>query len=530
MDHAVPHAPPDAEPDRPHPPRRWWLKRLTSGCVLLAVALAGLRAWWGHEADRRLRRTLDAIAADGHPVRAADLTAPPIPDELNAAIYLDRAAAAVVPGADSPSSSALGYNAYPPYPPAWHALSDGSVKANGMAYVLARRARAHEQSDWRTPMPTPTIAVQLPHLNRTRHLANIVSDAALRAHLHGDDATALETVRDVRHQARVVSREHFLVSYLVGIGVENIALYKLQIIATGLKIGPDDETAPPPPGSPGAMSLLPATQPAAAPRPASRAQVQQLIAELLDDEHWREAMKRSLADERANTIDTGLWFGRQSRLLRPAFELDVVRLADDYRPYLRAAEQSTWPAAAQVITAAGKVTARPPAKHYLFGVGPAAPANARRPVINYARLLSDSDLQGSGGRVIMQDMRTRQQRRMTAVSLAAQLYRADHGGAWPASLQDLVPKYLPSVPADPFSPQGAPLRYLLARGALPGGGDRPVVYSVGDNGRDDTPDASALPPAPHFGWYRWRDNYLDLARWAPPAPPATMPATVPSAP
>src|SRR5687768_8955587 len=103
-------APPPAlsvEPQWPYPPRRWWLKRLTLGCVLLAVALLGLWAWWGHEADRRLRRTLDAIAAAGHPVRAADLNAPPVPEDLNAASYLDRAAASLAPGVYSPSSSAL---------------------------------------------------------------------------------------------------------------------------------------------------------------------------------------------------------------------------------------------------------------------------------------------------------------------------------------------------------------------------------------------------------------------------------------
>ena len=523
---------PSREPHWPYPPRRWWLKRLTLGFVLLVVALGGLRAWWGREADRRLRRTLDAIAANGHPVRAADLNAPPVPDELNAAVYLNRAAAAVVPGVDSPSSSALEYNAYPPYPQQWHALSDASVKANGMAYVLSRRARAYDQSNWGTLISTPTVAARLPHLNQTRHLANIVSDAALRAHLHGDDATALETVRDVRHQARVVSRERFLISYLVGIGVESVGLYKLQIIATGLRIGADENGMPPTPGTAGATALLPTTQPAGQPRPATRAQVGQLIAELLDEEEWQQGVKRALADERANLLDTGLWFGRKSRLLHPMFELEVARLAEDHRPYLDAAEQPTWPAAAQAMAAAGKVVAPPPPKFYLFGVGPAA-ANARRPVVDYARLLGDSDLPASGGRVIMQEMRTRQQRRMTAVSLAAQLYRADHGGTWPASLQELVPKYLPAVPADPFDPGGAPLRYLLARGALPGGGDRPVVYSVGDNGRDDTPDAKALPPEPHFGWYRWRDNYLDLARWTPPAAttaPATAPATAPSSP
>ena len=43
--------------------------------------------------------------------------------------------------------------------------------------------------------------------------------------------------------------------------------------------------------------------------------------------------------------------------------------------------------------------------------------------------------------------------------------------------------------ADPFSPDDKPLRYMLIARALPGGLDRPIVYSVGPNGVDDTAKA-----------------------------------------
>jgi hypothetical protein len=54
------------------------------------------------------------------------------------------------------------------------------------------------------------------------------------------------------------------------------------------------------------------------------------------------------------------------------------------------------------------------------------------------------------------------QRRMLIVSLALRLYYADQN-KFPASLDELVPKYLPSVPQDPFMPAGTPLRYRLAK-------------------------------------------------------------------
>jgi hypothetical protein len=60
-----------------------------------------------------------------------------------------------------------------------------------------------------------------------------------------------------------------------------------------------------------------------------------------------------------------------------------------------------------------------------------------------------------------------------AFSLAA--YRADHG-SYPASLGDLVPKYVAQVPKDFFV--AADLRYRLEDGGY-------VLYSVGPNGKDD---------------------------------------------
>jgi hypothetical protein len=114
------------------------------------------------------------------------------------------------------------------------------------------------------------------------------------------------------------------------------------------------------------------------------------------------------------------------------------------------------------------------------------------------------------------------ERRVTAVSLAAQLYRADHGGRWPARLDDLVPAYLPAVPVDPFHDDGRPLGYVVKKGALPGGGDRPLVYY--DAGEDDP---AAIENEPMYSFHQisvpGQSNHIfrqyhDLARFTPPAP------------
>jgi hypothetical protein len=65
--------------------------------------------------------------------------------------------------------------------------------------------------------------------------------------------------------------------------------------------------------------------------------------------------------------------------------------------------------------------------------------------------------------------------RIIQTRLAARAYQLDYGRP-PASLEALVPKYLPAVPQDPFAPQ--PLVYRVQDG-------KPLVYSVGPDGADD---------------------------------------------
>jgi hypothetical protein len=68
--------------------------------------------------------------------------------------------------------------------------------------------------------------------------------------------------------------------------------------------------------------------------------------------------------------------------------------------------------------------------------------------------------------------------RAVGATLAVERYRLANGKL-PDKLDELVPAYLSAVPTDPFD--GQPLRYKkLAKGY--------VVYSIGENGRDDGGD------------------------------------------
>ncbi len=96
---------------------------------------------------------------------------------------------------------------------------------------------------------------------------------------------------------------------------------------------------------------------------------------------------------------------------------------------------------------------------------------------------------------------------MTALALRA--YRLEHG-AYPATLNALVPGYLCRVPDDPFA-LSSPLHYKLK-------GAKYVLYSIGPDGRDDggRPIFDASKPAPTPGehhdprYYTQEDSTGDI--------------------
>jgi hypothetical protein len=65
--------------------------------------------------------------------------------------------------------------------------------------------------------------------------------------------------------------------------------------------------------------------------------------------------------------------------------------------------------------------------------------------------------------------------RAAAAGVAAVRFRQAEG-RWPRSLEELVPKWLPEAPIDPFT--GKPLAYRVDDEGV-------VIYSVGVDGQDD---------------------------------------------
>jgi hypothetical protein len=79
--------------------------------------------------------------------------------------------------------------------------------------------------------------------------------------------------------------------------------------------------------------------------------------------------------------------------------------------------------------------------------------------------------------VYLQETDSRTQNAFLCVALALHAYRLEHG-VYPATLEELVPSYLPSIPADPFALSGS-LRYQRTKSS-------DILYSVGPDGKDDS--------------------------------------------
>jgi len=143
-------------------------------------------------------------------------------------------------------------------------------------------------------------------------------------------------------------------------------------------------------------------------------------------------------------------------------------------------------------------------------------------------------LQPSLNRILETIRRIHAERDMAAMSLAAHVYRYEHG-QWPSNLSDLASE-LPRVPIDPWGDGKQTLGYVLVKGGLPNGADRPLVFSRcrsrdGLFFRTDEPEYSFYvnstarnvesPQSKEGGQFR------DVARWTPPSARSAGPTTQP---
>ena len=126
---------------------------------------------------------------------------------------------------------------------------------------------------------------------------------------------------------------------------------------------------------------------------------------------------------------------------------------------------------------------------------------------DYHNMLSESVV--TLARLARKVMGVEAARQMAITAIALKRYQLKHG-AYPTNLKSPVPEFLPKVPLDPVD--GNPLRYRLnADGTF-------LLYSVGENGKDDGGDPSLEKGVQSSSFYWQNPHALDWV-WPQPATP-----------
>jgi hypothetical protein len=163
------------------------------------------------------------------------------------------------------------------------------MASHGAALEMAHQARLIGKANWGMRFDLPVeqiIKTQLPSLGKQRALANVIADAALWAHFNGDDATAIDRIKDELYQADAIAEMPMLICFLVSTGVEAMCVSNVQLLATDLTIE---------------GAKFPSNK--ATVRPASRQQVKDLITQLLDDEKELTQLRLAMESERVYELE-----------------------------------------------------------------------------------------------------------------------------------------------------------------------------------------------------------------------------------
>jgi len=443
------HSPP-SEPDYPYPPRFRALKRWSVIGSLVIIALVGLRIWWGRECQRRF----DALVTDAHShgrrILINDFAFSPVPDERNAAAVL-RTAANALNKNKSKELDEWDFGGELPLNTTDVRMIQELLRTHGDDLGQARGARDLKQVDWGVRLRTPAMNVLLPFLSEIRHLSSTEQAVALYQHTRGNDRETMEGVRDILFQARALEAEPtFLVSHLVSISVQSLGSRLVLQTAPDLAVVNSSRSSN---------------------GPATRQQVLAVMGELLDESSILRGASQGWDGERMGMLDNIPFFARQQlqeplwTIFRPMFLLDGVRAARDAGEATRMFDEPDYVKASRY---------------------PQSFRTGKYPVVLLStRVMSQFLAVGPSKTLLQRHWSLIAERRAAAIALGLRLYALDHEGRLPARLEDLVPEYMPALPADPFT-EGRPFCYRPDSPA-------PMLYSVGINGFDDNGDGSQKP-------------------------------------
>lgn len=410
--------------------------------ILIHLIIAA-HAAWGVAEERALVAQVQELRARGEPMWAEDFKRAKIPDAQNAAFFLRTAHRALETKGDDWTKLAEMKLALP-LSKEDAALLERVVAANVESLRLVESAGTLKDVNWEIPYATPMIQTAVPELGNLRELQRLVDAQVTLALHHGEYAKAAARVRDLMTISRGASGMEFLVGHLVSLSSAASAAERAAALAQEMN-GKDQATME-------AMGEA----------------VRKLIDELLDEKQLREGWRRALMGERAVFTEVVLNLdkvrgmpdvpahGPLGDLVKPLVMRDGMFFLWYVQQLIKAVDARDLAAYLKAAEIAGNLAE----ENYYFRIlhmmsamlMPAQEKVARRHFI----VLAD--------------------RRLAATALAARLYAMEHG-RFPATLEELAPKYLPAVPDDPMA-DGKKLGYVAEAA-------RPRLYSVGENGKDD---------------------------------------------
>jgi hypothetical protein len=405
--------------------------------------------------DPEVARRIAQYRAVGEPVNVDDLRTPAAPDQDNAVVELRQAAAMLDVHGNKVTPWLhydMGDRGYP-MTSKERSLAKQAATEDAEVVPLVDKAMGKKGFCWPTKMSSPVIDVLLPDLSTQRALANFLDMDAVLSHDQHDDAAVLADIRRELFLERALNHHPpVLVVGLVAGGIRREACETIQKLTPTLTIG-------------------------AGPHDASPTVLAQLIRDLLDDHGFAHLYHTSLVAERVMTMDTadalinGLidpwkldsWPSSQAsftraqwaEMLKSSIHSDLPIVLDNITSAGNAVKCIEWNSAEKKILDATVDLGKDMSKHA------------------FARLMG-----ASFGRSVLIYFRIEASSRAAAAALAIRWYQADHGGALPPTLNVLIPKYLPVLPADPFGDGKALFHYAAT-------GPDPKIYALCPDGTDN---------------------------------------------
>lgn len=465
---------------------RRWSGMIAAGLLLFIVTVHSV---WSVIAKQHFSRMVQAIHDRGEPILPGDFSRP-LPDPKTDA-SADIEAAVSLANTSAPAWTEFEKHDLETYR---GPLTDTQKKVvnafeTQIGPMIQRLDAASGKQTARPPitMMSPVVTMPLPMLNSCRLLSTSLMGKAIAEHDRGEDALALRRLEENMLVGKYADSYPWIVGHLVAVAVHTRGSLLAQQLAPTLQLG---------------------TQPGQA-RPED---FHRLIDAFLNEEGWENAFRRSMQGERMFQVDfiddmahagkaAGLISMPMARmnpairyLLTPITYANGDRMLTYMNSIIAVNLKNNWPA-----TAAKMPTIVPTAN-----------------VTRYYYFISES-ISPSLNRVAETHFRALADRRIAAIALAVRWYALEHNGKLPATLQELVPTYLPSVPLDPMSIEDHPFGYR---------GERitPMVYSVGADGKDDGGDETFTNPRfatqPNISPWLKNDYVIPLY----PLPPSTQPA------